>query len=67
MIPWFKAVLYDPNSFTNLIRGLVFVAGELPTLIDFGPVGGQAYYVGKALQAFALFMRAGDKNPPPSP
>jgi hypothetical protein len=62
MIPWLKSLLYDPNSFANFVRAGMFALGELPSLVDLGAAGGKAYYVGKALQALALLVKAGDKN-----
>lgn len=65
MIPWLKSLLYDPQSFANLFRALVFAAGELPQVVDFGEAGTEAYWIGKALQILALAVKAGDKNPAP--
>lgn len=64
MLTWLKRLLYDEQSFANFIRAGLFVAGELPSVIDFGSFGGDAYWVGKALQAVALLVKAGDRNPP---
>lgn len=63
MIPWLKSLLYDPASFNNFVRALLFGLGELPTVVNFGDVGAPAYWVGKLLQVFALMVKAGDANP----
>lgn len=59
MIPWFKNLIYDERCFANVIRALVFAAGELPSVIDLGANG---WWLGKVLQASALLIRAGDRN-----
>lgn len=64
MIPWAKSLLYDPNSFANFYRTVLFALGELPSVIDFGHAGAKAYWVGKGLQTFALLVRSGDANVP---
>ena len=63
MIPFLKGLLYDPQSFANFIRGGLFVAGEL--MAGLVP-NTKAWYAGKAVQAMALVIKAGDKNLPPS-
>lgn len=65
MLPWLRDLIYDRQSFANFIRAALFLAGELPTVVNFGELGPTAYWVGKALQASALLVRAGDRNAPP--
>lgn len=60
---WLSSLWNDEAKFAATARGIIFALGELPTLINFGEVGGAAYYVGKALQMAALFVRAGDRTP----
>lgn len=60
MIPWLRSLLYDPVSFANAIRFLVFLGGE--TLTNTVP-SSWAWYAGKGLQAMALLIKAGDRLP----
>lgn len=62
MIPWFRALLYDPQTFANVVRALLFLGAELlPQMVDVGATG---WWVAKVCQAGALLIRAGDRNLP---
>lgn len=59
MWTYLKDLWYNPESFSNLVRALMFAAGELPQVVDFGSSGSNLYWVGKALQVAALAVRSG--------
>lgn len=59
MWTYLKDLWYNPDSFANLVRALMFAAGELPSVVDFGPAGSDLYWVGKVLQIASLAVRSG--------
>ena len=62
LIPWLTGLLYDPRSFANFLRAGVFLIGELTS--DLGPTA-KYYWLGAAVRAGALVIKAGDRNPAP--
>ena len=60
MIVWIKDLLYDPKSFANFIRAIIFLGGE--AMASLGPTA-KYYWLAKLVQAGALLIKAGDKNP----
>lgn len=67
MWTYLKDLWYNPQSFANLIRGLLFAAGELPQVVDFGPAGSNLYWVGKVMQIMAVTVRSSGGMPIPAP
>ena len=63
MIVWLRDLLYDPKSFANFIRATIFLLGE--AMGSLGPTA-KYYWLAKLVQAGALMIKAGDRNPTPT-
>lgn len=67
MLVYLKNLLYDPNSFANFVRAILFAVGSLPEVVDFGDASEPLYWIGKLLTIAAFAVRAPGLTPPASP